>query len=110
MAVADLLEQLRAGANAFLDAAADPAVRRVVLLDAPSVLSPDLRRELIERYGLGATREALAGAMNLGLIAEQPVDLLAEVVMAAHAAAELVAKGRDRAAVGAIIDRMIEGM
>ncbi|MEY2570016.1 MAG: hypothetical protein QOE63_366 [Acidimicrobiaceae bacterium] len=111
MVVPDPIGQLRAGAHAFLDAAADPAVRRVVLLDAPSVLSPELRRELVERYGLGATREVLAEAMAAGLIAQQPVDLLATVVMAAlHAAAELVADGRDRTAVGVIVDRMIEGL
>ena len=107
----DPVEMLRRGASAFLDAAADPAVRRVVLLDAPSVLPPGLRRELTEQYGLGATRAVLEAAMHLGEVREAPVDALATVVLAAmHAAAELVAEGHDRDAVGEIVDRMIEGL
>ena len=108
---ADPVEMLRRGASAFLDAAADPAVRRVVLLDAPSVLPPTLRRELTEQYGLGATRAVLEAAMHRGEVREAPVDALATVVLAAmHAAAELVAEGHDRGAVGEIGDRMIEGL
>ena len=107
----DPVEMLRRGASAFLDAAADPAVRRVVLLDAPSVLPPALRRELTEQYGLGATRAVLEAAMQLGQVRDAPVDALATIVLAAmHAAAELVAEGLDRGAVGEIVDRMIEGL
>jgi len=110
-AATEPLEMLRRGASAFLDAAADPSVRRVVLLDAPSVLPGEVRRELTERYGLGATREVLAAAMAMGQITEAPVDALAAIVLAAmHAAAELVAEGHERNAVGAIVDRMIEGL
>ena len=111
-AATDPIEQLRLGARAYLDAAADdPAVRRVVLLDAPSVLSAEVRHELAEIYGLGVTREVLAQAMAAGRIARQPVEVLAPIVLAAlHQAAELVADGQDRAEVGAIVDRMIEGL
>ena len=111
-AATDPIEQLRLGARAYLDAAADdPAVRRVVLLDAPSVLSAEVRHELAEIYGMGVTREVLAQAMAAGRIARQPVEVLAPIVLAAlHQAAELVADGQDRAEVGAIVDRMIEGL
>ena len=51
-----------AGVLAFLDAAATPDVRRICLLDAPSVLPAEVRRELAERYGLGLVRESLARA------------------------------------------------
>src|SRR5436190_10759703 len=37
----DPIESLRLGAFAFLDAAATPDVRRIVLLHGPAVLSPD---------------------------------------------------------------------
>jgi AcrR family transcriptional regulator len=112
VAATDPVEQLRLGARAFLDAAADdPAVRRVVLLDAPSVLSADVRHELSQTYGLGVTVEVLEHAMAAGRIARQPVDVLAPIVLAAlHQAAELVADGKDRNDVGAIVDRMIEGL
>jgi AcrR family transcriptional regulator len=112
VAATDPVEQLRLGARAFLDAAADdPAVRRVVLLDAPSVLPADVRHELSQTYGLGVTVEVLEHAMAAGRIARQPVDVLAPIVLAAlHQAAELVADGKDRNDVGAIVDRMIEGL
>ena len=111
-AATDPIEQLRLGARAFLDAAADdPAVRRVVLLDAPSVLSAEVRHELSEMYGMGVTREVLEHAMAVGRIARQPVELLAPIVLAAlHQAAELVADGKDRAKMGVIVERMIEGL
>ncbi len=104
----DPMAQLRAGALAFLDAAATPEVRRVVLLDAPSVLPLPVRRELSERYGLGMVREALRAVMAAGLIADQPVEPLAHITMAAlHEAATLVADGADRAEVDAVVDRFL---
>jgi AcrR family transcriptional regulator len=109
MASADPMEQLRLGSIAFLDAAARPDVRRVVLLDAPSVLPVPVRRELSERHGLGLVREALLAVMATGRIERRPVEPLARVVMAAlHEAATMVADGADRAEVGAEVERMLE--
>jgi AcrR family transcriptional regulator len=58
------LEALDAGARAFLDACEDPAVQRIALLDAPSVLGWEQWREIGLRYGFGlvhtSTRSALA--------------------------------------------------
>jgi AcrR family transcriptional regulator len=100
----DPLSQLRAGALSFLDAASRPDVRRIVLLDAPSVLSVEVRRELSERYGLGLVRETLRAVMDAGLIAPQPLEPLAHVLLAAlHEAATLVADGADRAEVDAVV-------
>jgi len=80
-----------------------------VLLDAPSVLAVEVRRELSERYGLALVREALGGAMAAGVIDAQPVEPLARIVMAAlHEAATLVADGADRAEVGAVVERFLE--
>ena len=105
---ADPMDQLRVGALAFLDAAAQPDVRRVVLLDAPSVLPVERRRELSERYGMGMVREALRAVMDTGRIDQQPLEPLAHLVMATlHEAATLVADGADRGEVGQIVERMI---
>ena len=41
----DAMARLRLGCQAFLDAALDPAVQRIVLLDAPAVLGWDGWRE-----------------------------------------------------------------
>lgn len=104
----DPMAQLRAGALAFLDAAATPEVRRVVLLDAPSVLSVQVRREMSERYGLGLVRQALHEVMAAGIVEEQPLEPLAHITMAAlHEAATLVADGADRAEVDAVVDRFL---
>jgi AcrR family transcriptional regulator len=104
----DPMAQLRAGALAFLDAAATPEVKRVVLLDAPSVLSVPVRREMSERYGLGLVRQALQAVMAAGLVEEQPIEPLAHITMAAlHEAATLVADGADRAEVDAAVDRFL---
>lgn len=104
----DPMARLRAGALAFLDAAAKPDVRRIVLLDAPSVLPVPVRRELSERYGLGLVRGALREVMAAGHIADQPLEPLAHVLLAAlHEAATLVADGADRDEVGAVVEAII---
>ncbi len=109
MAAADPQEQLRLGALAYLDIAADPAVHRICLLDAPSVLDPDVRRQLTERFGVGVVREALAACMAAGRIDRQPVEPLAHVLLAALLeAATLVAEGADQAEVSALVERMLE--
>ncbi|CAN5525239.1 TetR/AcrR family transcriptional regulator [soil metagenome] len=104
----DPVAQLRLGALAFLDVAARPEVRRIVLLDAPSVLAVPVRRDLAERYGLGLVRDGLQAVMDAGAIAVQPVEPLAHLLLAAlHEAATLVADGADRAVVGATVERLL---
>ena len=44
----DPLGQLRVGSLAYLDHALDPAVQRICLLDAPAVLSPAARQEVLD--------------------------------------------------------------
>lgn len=108
LAATDPMEQLQLGTRAFLDAAAQPDVRRIVLLDAPSVLPPDVRRELMGRYGLGLMREALRAVMDAGEIERQPLEPLAHIVLAGlHEAATLVADGADRDEVEAVVERFL---
>jgi AcrR family transcriptional regulator len=104
----DPIEQLRLGARAFLDAAATGEVRRIVLLDAPSVLPVEVRRRLAEQYGLGLVRESLRHAEAAERLTVGPVDALALVVMAMlHEAATAIADGDDPAAMHNVIDGMI---
>ena len=111
LASTDPLEQLRLGSLAYLEVAADLAVSRICLIDAPAVLSPDARREVTDRYATGMVREVLAAAMAEGRIAEQPVDALSEIFLAAvMQAATLVAQGGDPVALGRIVERMLEGL
>jgi AcrR family transcriptional regulator len=111
MVTADPREQLRLGALAWLDFAADPAVARICLLDAPAVLDPDLRRELSERYGVGLVREVLQACMDAGVIRARPVDVLARVLLAALLeAATLVGQGADRADVAMVVEDMLAAL
>ena len=111
-ASAEPMEQLRLGTLAYLDAAMDPAVQRVMLIDAPAVLGWEVRREIAEAYGLGLVREGLAAAMASGAIAEQPLEPLAHVLLAAlHEASLYVAQADDptsaRAEVGTTVERLL---
>jgi AcrR family transcriptional regulator len=105
----DPVEQLRAGAMAFLDAAATPEVRRILLIDAPAVLPVELRRQFAEQYGLGIVRTALRAVDDAGRLAVQPVDQLAPVMLAAlHEAALSIADGEDPAAMRVVVDGVID--
>ena len=111
----DPMRSMQRGALAFLDAALDPAVQRVVLIDGPSVLGWEVQKEISDAHGLGLVREALDNLMQAGLIAKQPVEPLAHVLMAAlHEASLLVARSADpkktRAAVGTTVERIIAGL
>jgi AcrR family transcriptional regulator len=113
--VDDPVEALRRGFAGWLEAAARPAVQRIVLLDAPVVLGWDEWRAIGERLGLGATMAALRAAMDAGAIAEQPVRPLAHVVMGAlDEAALYVARADDQVVatgeMAAIIDRLVESL
>src|SRR2546422_2953108 len=79
----DPLAALHAGAQAFLDACEDPAVQRIALLDAPSVLGWERWREVGMRYAFGLVQNTVAAAMDAGLIERQPVVALAHLLLGA---------------------------
>jgi AcrR family transcriptional regulator len=111
----DPWEQQRAGWEAFLDACLDPAVQRIILLDAPSVLGPKAWREIASKYGLALVQFGLGSLMEAGLIEEQPVDPLAHLVIGALSeAAVVIAQAEDteaaRAEMGAALERLMVGL
>lgn len=111
----DPLGQLRAGCLAYLDIALDPAVQRICLLDAPSVLSPAVRQEVLDAYAVGLVREVLQAAMDSGALARQPLEPLTHVLLAAlHEAALYVARADDHAAaraeVGTTVGHLLDGL
>lgn len=102
------LASMQRGAMAYLDAALDPAVQQVVLLDGPSVLGWELQKEISEAHGLGLVREALENLMAAKLIERQPVEPLAHVLMAAlHEAALYVARAKQKRAARAQVGHTI---
>lgn len=82
MREADPVEALRAGCRAYLDAATDPEVRRIILLDAKSVLGWDAWQEIHEQHGLALTREGIRAAMASGRVRDANPEPLAMVLLA----------------------------
>jgi AcrR family transcriptional regulator len=64
----DPMAALHAGVQRFLEVCADPAVERIILLDAPAVLGWHAWRDLADRYGLGLLQHALQAAIDAGAI------------------------------------------
>ena len=111
----DPLGQLRVGSLAYLDHALDPAVQRICLLDAPSVLPPAARQEVLDSYAFGLVKEVLQAAVDAGALAPQPLEPLAHVLLAAlHEAALYVARADDheaaRVEVGTTIGLLLDSL
>jgi AcrR family transcriptional regulator len=111
----DAWEALAAGADAFLDACTEPDVRRIMLIDGPSVLGWDLWRAIDADYGLGLVEQALQRAVDAGSVIPQPVTALAHVLNGAvHEAAMVVAEADDpvaaREEMGGTVRRLLEGL
>jgi AcrR family transcriptional regulator len=109
----DPLAALRQGCQEFLDAALDPAVQRIVLIDAPAVLGWSTWREIEARYGLGLTTMGLQAAMDAGAIERQPLEPLAHMLLASLNEAALLVAGADdpkatRADVGQVVDHLLD--
>jgi AcrR family transcriptional regulator len=112
-AAGDPLAALHAGAQAFLDACEDPAVQRIALVDAPSVLGWERWREIGLQYGFGLVQGTVQAAMDAGLIERQPVGPLAHLLLGAiDEGAMLIARAQDdgttRAQVGASVARFLD--
>ena len=111
----DALDTVIRGCLAFIDLHRDPAVRRITLLDARSVLDPWTRRELEARYEVAVIRGALRRAANLGVIDPQPFGPLAHVLAGGLSeACALLAEVDDEATVreeiDAVVGRLLAGL
>lgn len=92
----DPIAVMELGANAWLDACADPDVQRIVLLEAPAVLGWERWREIGTRYGMGLVEAVLAHAIDVGRIRPQPAKPLAHVFIGAlDEAAIYIARAED---------------
>ncbi len=87
---ADPYELLVDGARALLDICTDPAITRVTLVDAPSVLGWEEWREIDMRHGLGIVIAGLQGGMDAGVLRPQPVRSLAHLLLGAMGEAGMV--------------------
>jgi AcrR family transcriptional regulator len=110
----DPIEVMVAGADAWLDACAEPEVQRIVLLDGPAVLGWEQWREIGLRHGMGLVRTLLELAIAVGRIPTQPVEPLAHLLVGAlDEAALYVARAEDppraREEMHAVVRRFIAG-
>lgn len=113
--VEDPWDQLISGCEAVLDAALDPAIQRIVILDAPSVLDWEEWRALEERYGLGLVRTGLENVMNAGIVRSGPVEPMAQMLLAALTQSACMIgrasqKRKARAEVGVALHAWLEGL
>ena len=109
----DLL--VNAGREVYLDACLDPAVQRIVLIEAATVLGWEEKRAEDEKYGLGIIRGMIYALLEARLIAPQPVEPLAHLVLSAITdAAMYIARADDipaaRKEMGASLERLFSGL
>ena len=91
-------DALRSGIDSFLDGCMAIEMRRIVLVDGPSVLGWDIWRAIDSDYGLGLLEAALQRAIDAGRIPPQSAQALAHVVLGAlHEAGMVVAEADDPA-------------
>ncbi len=112
---ADPVDSLIVGCLAWLDASADPAAQRIILLDAPAVLGWARWREVELRHTIGLLESALTGAVAAGRIRTRAVRPLALVLVGAlDEAAQYLAHGgdsaRDDLAIKSIIRQLVSGL
>jgi AcrR family transcriptional regulator len=111
----DPWQQQVVAVGAFLDCCLDPAVQRVILTDAPSVMGLHAWREIEERYGLALVRSGLQSMVDAGLVEDQPLDPLAHMLLGAMQEAGLLIAHADdpeaaRREVGDSLVRLLQGL
>jgi AcrR family transcriptional regulator len=114
--VNDPVASLQAGCDAWLHLALDPAVQRIALLDAPSVVGWTRWRDLDEQHTLGGIKAGFRRISATGAPLGADLDILAHVLLAAvNEVALMIARAEDptaqlsagRAAVAALIQGII---
>src|SRR5919109_584516 len=115
LAEGDPWEQQSAAIGAYLAVCLEPAVQRIVLTDAPSVLGLAAGREIEAKYGLALVQAGLRRVMDAGYIEEQPVEPLAHLLLGALTEGGLlIGRSGDRQAarreVGDGLSRLLQGL
>jgi AcrR family transcriptional regulator len=108
-------EAIHAIASAWLDIAAEPEVRQLMLVDAPSVIGWAEYREMSQSNSVEAAEQLLGAAIEAGQLRPQPLRPLALVLLGAfEEAASYLARAEDpaqaREEVGAVIRDLIDGL
>jgi len=95
-----------AGVRAFLEAAQDPAVQRIMFLDAPSVLGWARVREIDAQYGLALVRLALEQLIAGSRLRRRDVEVLSHLLFGALLeGAQLIARAENPVATRRKVER-----
>lgn len=86
----DPWERLTIGLHGFLEAATEPAVQRVILVDGPVVLGWQTLREIQEGNSIALINDVVREAIAAGIIDDQPVGELTHMLVAALEEASLL--------------------
>src|SRR6266700_736064 len=79
----DVLAAMAAGTQAYFAACSKGSTGQIILRDGPAVLGWERWREIDARHFGGKFPRALTAAMDAGLIARQPVEPLARLLLGA---------------------------
>jgi AcrR family transcriptional regulator len=79
----DVMAALTVGTQTYFSACAEGATAQIILKDGPSVLGWERWREIDARHFAGMIPLALGKAMQEGLIARQPIEPLARLLLGA---------------------------
>jgi AcrR family transcriptional regulator len=106
---------LVAACRGYIETHTDPAVQRIVLLDARSVLSHEAWRRVDSQWGAVMFRGAFRRAMNRGIVVHLPLNTLAMIVTGALAEACLVVANSDdpasaRTEALSVIEHLLQGL
>ena len=74
---------LRAGSAAFFESAKDPAIRQIVLVDAPNAVGWSTWRAIDTRYGFGLLKAAFRSEAEEGRLPLDLADAYAHILLAA---------------------------
>ena len=97
--VGEPVAAMRAGFLAWIRLAGDPVVRRILLIDAPSVLGWERWRAMEEDHALGLIRMVLQLIADQGRLRPELVGTMAHVLLASvNEVALLVARAEDQEA------------
>jgi AcrR family transcriptional regulator len=109
--IADAFERLRAGCQAFLDAALDPSIQRIAVIESRTVLGEEAWNAIEARYGLGALEGGLGAIPG---VTSQVARAAAQMLLGALGEATLfIARAPNqeeaRHVAGEALDRILEG-
>lgn len=106
----DPLAAMAKGTQAYFAACANGRTGQIVLHDGPAVLGWERWREIDNRHFGGRFPVALTRAMDEGLIARQPIEPLARLLLGAVTEAAVACSGRDLQKAGADYARAFQAL